>query len=495
MAQSNSTSNDRMPPQNIDAERSVLGAMLLNPEAVGPVTEILQGNAAEVFYAPAHQYIYDAIVSLYARSQPIDVITLKDQLERAGTLDHAGGLAYIADLSGAVPTSANVTHYARIMLDASILRRIIGSCSNVIAEAYNSPEDVNQLLDTAEGEIFKIAEQRQLNPISKISDLLEAGIKRIEDQMKAGSGITGIATGFTKLDEMTSGFQPSDMVVLAARPSVGKTAFCLNVAANAAVRHKKNVLIFSLEMAKEQLVQRLLCMEGQVDSKRLRTGFLAQNEYPKLQQAADTLSRANMFIDDTANITILELRSKARKHASIHGGCDLLIIDYLQLMSGGGRAESRQVEIAEISRSVKGLARELRCPVIALSQLSREADKDDGGAPKLSHLRESGAIEQDADVVLMLSRPAAQDMETMPDLINLTVAKQRNGPTGDANLLFDKGLQRFKNLMDGGHYQEAPPEAYSGGDGGGGGAEPSPPVAAYSNPGIEEEYDEDDEPF
>jgi replicative DNA helicase len=476
VANPSNNSNDRMPPQNIDAERSVLGAMLLNPDAVGPVTEILQGNGADVFYAPSHQYIYDAVITLYGKSQPIDAITLQDQMERDGTLDNSGGLAYISDLTGSVPTSANVQHYARIVLDASILRRIISTCSNVIGEAYDSPEDVNEVLDAAESEIFKIAEKRQLNPIARVSELLEESIKRIDDQIKAGSGVTGVATGFTKLDEMTSGFQPSDMIVLAARPSVGKTAFALNIASKAAVENGKNVLIFSLEMAKAQLVQRLICMEGKIDSERLRSGFLAQSEYPKIQKAAAALSQANIFIDDTANITILELRSKARKHASTYG-CDMLIIDYLQLMSGGGRAESRQVEIAEISRSVKGLGRELNVPVIALSQLSREADKDDGGVPKLSHLRESGAIEQDADVVMMLSRPAPQDAESMPDMINLELAKQRNGPTGRVSLLFDKKMQRFKNLMDSGFAQE------------------EPPPEAYNNPQIHEEYDEDDVPF
>lgn len=478
-AKSFHSANDRMPPQNIEAERSVLGAMLLNPDAVGPVTEILQGNGAEVFYAPSHQYIYDAVIALYTKSRPIDAITLQDQMERDGTLESSGGLVYIADLTSSVPTSANVQHYARIVLDASILRRIISECSKVIGDAYDTPEDVNLLLDTAESAIFKIAEKRQLNPITRVSDLLEESIQRIDMQIKSGSGITGVATGFTKLDEMTSGFQPSDMIVLAARPSVGKTALALNIASHAAVKNGKNVLLFSLEMAKAQLVQRLICMEGKIDSERLRSGFLAQSEYPKIQHAADTLSKANIFIDDTANITILELRSKARKHASTYG-CDMLIIDYLQLMSGGGRAESRQVEIAEISRSVKGLARELNVPVIALSQLSREAEKDDGGAPKLSHLRESGAIEQDADVVMMLSRPPSHDTETMPDMINLEVAKQRNGPTGRVNLLFDKKMQRFKNLMDGGRAsQEPPPEASMG----------------YNSMPVEEDYEEDDVPF
>jgi len=475
IAQSINMTNERMPPQNIDAERSVLGAMLLNPDAVGSVTELLQGNGADVFYAPSHQYIYDAIISLYAKSQPIDAITLKDQMERDGTLEDAGGLAYVADLTSAVPTSANVQYYARIVLDASILRRIISECSNVIGEAYNSPDDVNKLLDAAEGAIFKIAEKRQLNPIMKVSDLLQESIERIDMQIKAGSGITGVATGFTKLDEMTSGFQPSDMIVLAARPSVGKTALALNIASYAAIQKQQSVLIFSLEMSKAQLVQRLICMEGKINSEHLRSGFLAQSEYPKIQKAAAALSQAKIFIDDTANITILELRSKARKHAATYG-CDLVIIDYLQLMSGSGRAESRQVEIAEISRSVKGLGRELNIPILALSQLSREAEKDDGGVPKLSHLRESGAIEQDADVVMMLSRPPAHESESMPDLIKLELAKQRNGPTGRVNLLFDKRMQRFKNLMEGGMAAEEPPPEAS---------------TAYNNVPVEE----DDVPF
>ena len=482
--QPQSTPNDRMPPQNIDAERSVLGAMLLNPDAVGLVTEILQGSAVDAFYVPAHQYIYDAIITLYAKAKPIDAITLQDQLERDGTLEDAGGLPYITDLTGAVPTSANAQYYTQIVLDNAILRRVISECSNVIGEAYDSPEDVNLLLDAAESSIFKIAEQRQANPITKVADLLETSIHRIEQQMKSGSGITGVATGFSKLDEMTSGFQPSDMIVLAARPSVGKTAFALNIAAHAAIENGKNVLLFSLEMAKEQLTQRLICMTGRIDSSRLRSGFLAGTEMSKIQGAADTLSRAQIYIDDTANISLLELRSKVRKHAAQHG-CDMIIIDYLQLMSGGGRSENRQNEIAEISRSVKGLAREVSVPVIALSQLSREADND-GAAPKLSHLRESGAIEQDADVVLMLSRPATHDTEGLPGLINLNVAKQRNGPTGNADLIFDKNIQRFKNLMDG-HMSEndLPPEAQNSG----------PPPMDYGGTAVEEEYDEDDQPF
>ena len=450
---------DRVPPQNLDAERSVLGAMLLNKDAVGTAVEVLQNKAEDVFYSEAHQCIYTAILTLFRASTPIDYVTLMEQLTRDGALEKAGGLAYVTDLSSTLPTSANVEYYARIVLDASILRRLISSCTRVAGEAYNSPPDVNKLLDRAEAEIFTIAEQRQLNPIVKVADLLKEGINRIEAMMKSHSGITGIATGFTKLDELTSGFQKSDMIVIAARPSVGKTALALNIAANAAIGSQKRVLIFSLEMAKEQLVQRLLCLEGHIDSKRLRTGFLAQQEFPKLIKAADKLSVAPLFIDDTANISLLDLRSKARRHAAQHG-LDLMIVDYLQLMSTGGRNENRQTEIAEISRNIKGLARELSVPVIALSQLSREADKDDTGTPKLAHLRESGAIEQDADVVMMLSRPPLHEQEQNPNLIKLTLAKQRNGPTGVLDLLFDRNIQRFKNLMDGGRGDE-PAGGYS----------------------------------
>ncbi len=467
---------DRMPPQNLDAERSVLGSMLLNSDAVGTAIEVLQDDASVVFYAEAHQYIYNAMVGLYRKNSPIDPITLKEQLTRENQLDAVGGLAYIAELSGAVPTSANIEYYAKIVLDAAILRRLISTCTTIAGEAYSLPEEVNELLDKAEGEIFGIAEQRQLNPVWKVSELLEDSINRIEELIKSRSGITGIATGFTKLDEMTSGFQPSDMIILAARPSVGKTAFALNISANAAIKNDKNVLLFSLEMSKEQLVQRLLCMEGAIDSSRLRTGFLAQSEFPKLTRAADKLSRAPLFIDDTPNISILDIRSKARRHKAQHG-CDMVVIDYLQLMSGSSRSESRQVEISEISRSIKGLARELSVPILALSQLSREAEKDDSGSPKLSHLRESGAIEQDADVVMMLSRPPAHEQELGANVIKLDVAKQRNGPTGPIQMIFDKNIQRFKNLAEGGSSQE-PPDSYE------------PPE------NVEEIYEEDDDvPF
>jgi replicative DNA helicase len=473
---------DRTPPHNIDAERSVLGAMLLNSDAVGTAIEVLRESGNEVFYAEAHQHVYDAMVALFRRNVPLDAVTLAEQLTRDNHLEACGGYTYISDLTSAVPTSANVEYYAQIVLDAAILRKIITTCSILVGEAYRPQDDVNELLDKTEAAIFSIAEKRQLNPIYKVSDLLEDAIKRIEGIIKTHDGITGLATGFTKLDQMLSGLQPSDMIILAARPSVGKTAFALNMAANAAVSLNKSILLFSLEMSKEQLVQRLLCMQGQIDSNRLRTGFLAGKEFPKVAHAADSLSRAPIFIDDTPNISVLDLRSKARRHMAQHS-IDLIVIDYLQLMSSPGRAESRQVEISEISRSIKGLARELRVPVVALSQLSREAEKDDSGIPKLSHLRESGAIEQDADVVLMLSRPPAHEAEGNENLINLVIAKQRNGPTGQIKLLFDRQTQRFKNLMEGREEQEEYAVASAG-------------AAPSAQPfGEEEILEEDDTPF
>ncbi|MCL4217197.1 MAG: replicative DNA helicase [Candidatus Hydrogenedentes bacterium] len=444
---------DRVPPQNVDAERSVLGAMLLNPDAVGSAVEILRDDAS-VFYVEAHQHIYHGIISLYRENTPIDSVTLVEQLTRDGRLEQSGNVSYVADLTNAVPTSANIEHYARIVLDTALMRRIISVCSLVAGEAYGYKGDVASLLDRAESHIMNIGESRQLNPVVKVSDLVEESVKRIEQIIKSRSGFTGLPTGFSKLDQLLSGMQPSDMIIMAARPSVGKTAFALNIASHVGLREKKNVLIFSLEMAKEQLVTRMLCMEGHINSRRLRDGFLASAEFPKLQTAAAKLHRASVYIDDTPNISVLELKSKARRHKQKHDNqLDLVIVDYLQLMRCPGVNEGRQAEIAEISRSIKGLARELSCPVIALSQLNREADKDDTGTPKLSQLRESGAIEQDADVVLMLWRPPAHKRgkgeEPDPEdrdndkLIHVNIAKQRNGPTGKFDLFFDRDVQRF----------------------------------------------------
>ncbi len=447
---------ERTPPQSIEAERSVLGAMLLNPEAVGAAIEILHDNASDVFYAEAHQHIYAAMVELFKHASPVDATTLLSQLSRMAALERAGGASYIADLTGAVPTSANVEHYAKIVLDTAIFRKLISACTRLASQAYQGVGEVARLLDRAEQEIFSIAEQRQLNPVCSVSDLLDEGIHRIEEQMKSHTGITGLATGLHELDTLLAGLQPSDMVVLAARPSVGKTALALNIAAHATNRLGKGALIFSLEMSKEQLVHRLLCLEGNVNARRLREGFLAGNEFRKIQDAADVLSRAKLFVDDTPGIGPLELRSKARRQAAMHH-IDLIIVDYLQLMQGSGDPNNRQEAVAGISQAIKGIARELRVPVLALSQLNREAEKDDVGMPKLAHLRESGAIEQDADVVMILSRPPKHEAEEKPNLIRVHVAKQRNGPTGIVEVYFDRETQRFRNLAEGRAAREAPP--------------------------------------
>lgn len=472
---------DRTPPQSIEAERSVLGAMLLNPDAVGTAIEVLRENVADVFYVAAHQHIYESILDLFKRNMPVDPTTIVEQLARNGKLEAAGGVSYLSELSGVVPTSANIEYYARMVLETALFRKIIATCTRIAGEAYKAKDDVEQVLDRAEADIFAIARRRQLNPIYTIGDLLPEGVQRIDDQIRTGGGITGVPTGFAELDKLLSGLQPSDMIVLASRPSVGKTALALNIAAHVANDLNKGALLFSLEMSKEQLVQRLLCMVGHVDSARLRSGFLARGEFSKVQVAAGQLQNAKLYIDDTANISVLELRSKARRHAAQYP-VDLVVVDYLQLMSSPGRFETRQVEIAEISRSIKGIARELNVPVMALSQLNREVEKDDTGRPKLSHIRESGAIEQDADVVLMLSYPPKHEREGRENVVRLDVAKQRNGPTGRLELLFEKNFQRFGTLAKGA------PEAEPAG-----GVSYDPDFAAED--GGEDGYDDGDTPF
>ena len=445
------TQFDREPPQNIEAERSVLGAMLIDSDAVGATLEVLHGDPENLFLVQAHQHIYAAIVELFRKGQPVDATTVVGGLQRAGKLEEAGGGSYIAELLSVVPTAANAAYYAKDVLDKAVLRKLITTCTGIVSQAYEGMGEVEGLLDTAESNIFSLAEQRQTSPIHAVSDLLGTGIHQIEELIKSRSGLTGLPTGLVELDKLLSGLQPSDMVVLAARPSVGKTAFALNIAAHAAIRAGKSALIFSLEMSKEQLVQRLLCLEGEVNARRLREGYAVDLEFQKIVKAADVLSRAKIFVDDTPSISVLELRSKARRLAATQK-LDLIIIDYLQLMRGGAQGkkgfENRQVEIAEISRSVKAIARELHLPVLTLCQLNREAEKDDAGVPKLSHLRESGAIEQDADVVMMLGKPPLEDRENQADIIRVHVVKQRNGPTGTVKVLFNKSTQRVRNLDD-----------------------------------------------
>ncbi|MCK5863478.1 MAG: replicative DNA helicase [Candidatus Hydrogenedentes bacterium] len=471
---------DRMPPQDTDAERAVLGAMLMRTEAIGTAVEILHHDEQDVFFIPAHQIIYDVIISLFNENKPLDRVVLIDEITRRDALEKIGGESYLAELVNVVPTSANVEYYAKIVLEKSLRRRLIDSCARITVDAYQGKDVVEELLDGAEKQIFALNEQRQTNRIYAVSELLEEGVDRIEKQIKSGDSITGLRTSFKEMDLKLSGLQPADMIVLAARPSVGKTAFALNIAANAATRDGKCVLLFSLEMAKEQLVQRLLCLVGGVDSDRLRNGFLADAEFVKVQEAAGKLNNAKIYIDESAGLTPLELRSKARRQSSLDK-IDLVIIDYMQLMHTSGRNENRQTEMSEISRAIKGLARELHVPVMTLSQLSREAEKDDKGTPKLSHLRESGAIEQDADVVIILSRPPAADRENRDNVIIANIAKQRNGPTGRFEMLFQANKQRFRDF-DSSSVDECVPESPKN-------------VVPINNfdPIYDEPYEEDDE--
>ncbi|HOV62026.1 MAG TPA: replicative DNA helicase [Candidatus Hydrogenedentes bacterium] len=435
---------DTTPPYDGEAERAVLGAMMVRADAVAAVVEVLRENLPDTFYFPAHQAIYDAILSLFRRNQPTDPVLVRQELHRMGLLEKAGGATYLAELTDAFPSSEHAEYYARIVLQKAMQRRLIAVCDRTRALAYQGQEDVDHLLEMAEREIFSLNQQRHLNPVYWVGDLVADAEARFERLRENPSDLTGIPSGFKPLDRLLSGFQPSDMVVLAARPSVGKTALALNVSLNAArALPNRTVLIFSLEMAKEQLVNRLLCLAGDVDMGRLRNGFFSAVELEKVRRAAEEIRNLPIFIDETAGMTPLEMRSKARRHAAQHD-LGLVVIDYLQLMHVGRQVENRQAEIAEISRFIKSMARELRVPVLTLSQLSREADKDERGEPKLVHLRESGAIEQDADVVLILFRPNPQ----RSDELCVKVAKHRNGPTGRFNLLFKPGMQKFVPMDD-----------------------------------------------
>lgn len=459
---------ERTPPQNIPAERAVLGAMLINTDAVAAAFEILRDDPADLFYVDAHQKIFAAMTTLFSNRVKVDEVTVGEQLARDGALEAAGGYTQLAELTGATPLSSSAEYYAEIVLENAVLRKLITSCTRIANEAYSHEGEVRDLLDSAEATIFSIAERRQLTTITSVGDLIEETIHRIEELKKSGSHVTGLSTGFVELDSILSGLQPSDMIILASRPSVGKTALALNIARYVGVQLHKSALIFSLEMSKEQLMQRLFCMQGKLDFRHLREGFLSQQEFGRIQQAADKLSRAPIYIDDSPNITVMDIRARSRRHAAQHP-MDLIIIDYLQLMMGRRRAENRQVEIAEISRGIKGIARELRIPVLAISQLSREAERDESGTPKLAHLRESGALEQDADVVLMLARPPKEEeQKAKAGIITVSVAKQRNGPTGNVQLIFDTHHQLFKSIAAPQRVPEPPPagltDVYPAGD-------------------------------
>ncbi len=441
-------SSHKLPPQNVEAEQSVLGGILIENDAINKVLEIL---TPEDFYRDAHRRIYNALINLSARDEPADLITLTNELRKIDQLDAAGGASYIASLIDSVPTAANIEYYARIVKEKSILRQLIQTSTEIITESYQDRSDVESFLDEAERSIFQISENRVRPSFYPIRDIVKQSFKTLERLYEKKELVTGVPSGFKELDQMTAGFQPSDLIIVAGRPSMGKTAFCLNVAQYAAIEKRTPVAVFSLEMSKEQLVIRLLCSEAHVEGTRLRTGFLSEGDWPRLTIAAGNLSEAPIFIDDTAALSVLELRAKARR-LKADQGLGMVIIDYLQLMRGRARAESRQQEISEISRSLKAVAKELNIPVIAVSQLSRKTEERTGMRPQLSDLRESGAIEQDADLILFLYRDEVYNRsEDNPNRgkAEMIIGKQRNGPTGKIELAFLSKFTTFKDLYKG----------------------------------------------
>jgi len=442
---------ERTLPHNLEAEKSVLGAILINNQAFNQAAEVID---AQDFFRDAHRRIFDKMVGLTDRNEPVDFVTLTDELTRSGELDEVGGPAYVSGLTDGVPRSANVEYYARIVKEKSTLRRLIQASNEVLVRAYDAEEDADDLLDEAERSIFSIAEGRMRSGFVKLSELVDGGYAMLE-QLQANRGlVTGVPSGFVELDEMTSGFQKSDLVIIAARPAMGKTSFVMNIALNAALEAGKSVGVFSLEMSKEQLFLRLLTSEARVDAHRFRGGFLGEQDYERLNDAFARLHDAKVFIDDTASAGILEMRAKSRRLKLEHG-LDMLIIDYLQLMQGRGRFDNRQQELASISRSLKILAKELQIPILALSQLSRATETRADHRPQLSDLRESGALEQDADVVMFIYREevyAQGDEEKRPEvegMAEIIVGKQRNGPIGSVPLAFLKQYTRFENLQSG----------------------------------------------
>jgi replicative DNA helicase len=441
-------SSHKLPPQNVEAEQSILGGILLENEAIHKVLEIL---TVDDFYRDAHQRIFNAMVDLSERGEPADLITLMNELRKLNQLDSIGGASYLASLSDAVPTAANIEYYAKIVKEKAILRKLIQTSTEIITQSYEDREDVEELLDEAERSIFEISERRVKPSFYPIKRIVKDSFEIFQRLYEKKELVTGVPSGFKELDRMTAGFQPSDLIIIAGRPSMGKTAFCLNLAQYAAIENKIPIAIFSLEMSKEQLVIRMFCSEAHVEGNRLRTGFLNESDWPKLTIAAGNLSEAPIFIDDSPALSILELRAKARRLKGEYG-LGMLIIDYLQLMRGRMKVESRQQEISEISRSLKALAKELSIPVIAVSQLSRKTEERTGNRPQLSDLRESGAIEQDADLILFLYRDEVYNRsEDNPNKgkAEVIIGKQRNGPIGKVELTFLDKFTTFKDLYKG----------------------------------------------
>ncbi len=437
----------RVPPSNLQAEESLLGAMLLSKDAIAVASEIL---SAEDFYKPAHGHIYDAIAALNGSGEPADPVTVAEELRRAGLLDAIGGPAVLVHLQSATPATSNAQRYARIIEEHALLRRLIRVAGEIAEASYGLPEDVTKVVDHAESLVFQVAQRRVTDTMAPIHDLLDANLDRLEHLYERGEAITGSPTGFVDLDELTSGLQPNALYVLGARPSAGKTALGLCIATNIALEADKPVLVFSLEMSQLELTQRMLCAEARVDSRKVRNGNLNESDWAKIAHATGRLAEAPIWIDDNPNLTVMEIRSKARRLKARIGDLGLVVVDYLQLMTGRSSAESRQVEVSEISRGLKILARELECPVLALSQLSRGLEMRSDKRPMLADLRESGSIEQDADVVMFIYRDEVYNPDS-PDrgTAEIHVSKHRNGPTGMVRLAFLDHYTKFANMARG----------------------------------------------
>ena len=437
----------RVPPHSAEAEKSVLGAAMLSKDALFDVMEVVKPAD---FYDENHKEIFQAMIDLNRKNAPVDALTVAEELKKRNSLEMVGGRAYIASLSSMTPTTSNAMEYGRIVAEKASVRRLIETADDIVTKGYDGTMDANQMLDYAESGIFEISQARQKGQYSHIRDVLVENLAIIDRAEQMDGGLTGITTGFSKLDEMTSGMQKSDLIILAARPAMGKTAFALSLARNAAVKGKASVMIFSLEMAKEQLTQRLLSIESKVDLQTLKTGRLERRDWDDLNVALDILSNSNIHIDDTAGISIMEMKSKCRR-LKAEAGLDLVIIDYLQLMNPEGKADSRTQEISVISRNLKLLARELDCPVLVLSQLSRAPEQRTDHRPMLSDLRESGSIEQDADIVIFLYRDEYYNKEDTekPGECEVIVAKHRSGPTGSVDVAWIERYTQFKDKASG----------------------------------------------
>lgn len=441
---------DRLPPQAVDVEKAVLGAMLIDGRAVGRAVELLSEDA---FYHRPHGRIYTAMISLYERNEAVDQLTVGEELKRRGQLDEAGGVVFLAELAGGVASAANIEHHAKIVVERGLSRGLIEASSEISSRAYEGKSDVHELIDWSEGRIFALSEQKLTQGFESIEVVLQETFEHIEKARNQTSAVSGVNTGYTDLNDMTSGFQNSDLIILAARPSVGKTALSLSMCCRAAVEHGVGVAFFSLEMSKLQLAQRLLCIQTGIDLHKLRTGRLSEADWIHLTRNVGRLAQAPIYIDDTPGITVLEARAKSRRLQRDHG-IGMVVIDYLQLMTSHEGTQSREQEVSKISRGLKGLAKELNVPVLSLSQLSRAAETRTDKRPQLSDLRESGSIEQDADVVMFIYRPdlyglKSPDGASQEGTAEIIIGKQRNGPTGSVHLMWNKESASFENLAPG----------------------------------------------